>query len=99
MAARRVVEETGSLPIPPYLQDAHYKAAADLGRGIGYEYAHSYEEHYAGQPCLPETLRGTELYQPSNNGYERHIREHMAHLTGDRRYTGEEELQPRDVER
>ena len=99
MAARRVVEETGSLPIPPYLQDAHYKAAADLGRGIGYEYAHSYEEHYAGQPCLPKTLRGTELYQPSNNGYERHIREHMAHLTGDRRYTGEEELQPRDVER
>jgi putative ATPase len=99
MAAKRVVEETGSLPIPPYLQDAHYKAAADLGRGIGYEYAHSYEEHYAGQPCLPEALRGTELYQPSNNGYERHIREHMAHLTGDRRYTEEEELQPRDVER
>jgi replication-associated recombination protein RarA len=58
MAARRTVRETGSLPIPGYLQDAHYKGAQDLGRGIGYRYAHDYEQHYAGQPLLPEKLRG-----------------------------------------
>ena len=89
-AARKLVQETGDLPIPPYLQDAHYRAAGDLGRGIGYEYAHDYEEHYAGQPCLPEKLRGTRLYQPSENGYEQKIRERMAHLTGDPRYTQHE---------
>ena len=94
-AARRVVQETGSLPIPPYLQDAHYQAAAGLGRGIDYQYAHSYEEHYAGQPCLPETLRGRILYQPSDNGYESCIRERMARLTKDARYTQKETLQPR----
>ena len=95
-AARKLVQETGDLPIPPYLQDTHYQAASKLGRGIGYQYAHIYEEHYAGQPCLPEKLRGIRLYQPSENGYEQKIRERMAHLTGDPRYTEKEESLPRD---
>jgi putative ATPase len=38
--ARREVQNSGSLPIPPYLQDAHYRGAGTLGRGIGYKYAH-----------------------------------------------------------
>ncbi len=94
-AARQAVQETGSLPIPPYLQDAHYRAASALGRGIGYQYAHAYEAHYAGQPCLPTALRDRQFYLPSDNGYEKVIRQHMAQLTGDSRYTGQEELLPR----
>ena len=95
-AARKLVQQTGDLPILPYLQDAHYQAASNLGRGIGYEYAHSYEEHYAGQPCLPEELRGQKLYVPSENGYEKEIRRRMAGLTGDPRYTEAEKLLDRD---
>ena len=95
MAARRAVRETGSLPIPGYLQDAHYKGAQGLGRGIGYQYAHDYESHYAGQPMLPERLRGEKFYVPSDNGYEKKIREHMASLTKDTRYTDPERLLPR----
>lgn len=95
-AARKLVQQTGDLPIPPYLQDAHYQAASNLGRGIGYEYAHSYEEHYAGQPCLPEALRDQKLYNPSENGYEKEIRRRMAGLTGDPRYTEPEKLLDRD---
>ena len=34
------VERSGNLPIPPHLQDAHYKSAAKLGHGSGYLYAH-----------------------------------------------------------
>jgi putative ATPase len=96
MAARRIVQETGSLPIPGYLQDAHYKGAAGLGRGLGYQYAHEYEDHYAGQPLLPEKLRGTAFYQPSDNGYEKTIRKHMSSLTGDEKYTRPEQLLPRE---
>ena len=94
-AARRSVRETGSPAIPGYLQDAHYRGAGELGRGIGYMYAHEYEGHYAGQPMLPETLRGERFYVPSGNGYERKIREHMAALTGDPRYSEPEALLPR----
>ena len=95
-AARHTVQQTGSLPIPGYLQDAHYKGAPELGRGFGYQYAHMYEDHYAGQPLLPEQLRGTKFYQPSENGYEKKIREHMASLTGDDKYIRPEQLLKRE---
>ena len=96
MAARNTVQQTGSLPIPGYLQDAHYKGAPELGRGLGYQYAHMYEDHYAGQPLLPEKLRGAKFYQPSENGYEKKIREHMSALTGDDKYIRPEQLLKRE---
>jgi putative ATPase len=95
-AAMREVERSGNLPIPSYLQDAHYKGSASLGRGIGYQYAHVYRDHYAGQPNLPEALRDRDFYLPSENGYEKRIRERMAYLTGRTKYTESEELQERE---
>ena len=92
--ARREVQNSGSLPIPPYLQDAHYRGAGTLGRGIGYKYAHDYENHYAGQPMLPDQLQGRRFYRPSENGYEKTIRDHMAFITGDPSYTEPERLLP-----
>lgn len=97
--AMKLAEQTGSAKIPAYLQDAHYPGAGELGRGTGYEYAHLYREHYAGQPCLPEELRDRPesiLYRPSESGHERVIREHMYHLTGDDRYIADEQLKERD---
>ncbi len=94
--ANELNERYGNLPIPPYLQDAHYSHAKDLGHGIGYEYAHIYEGHYSGQPNLPEAIRGEELYQPSENGYEQRIRAHMSELTGKVKYARPEDLMPRD---
>ena len=78
--AMQTVEQTGSLPVPGHLQDAHYKGAAKLGRGTGYLYAHDYPEHYVKQQYLPYELNGKEFYRPSGNGYENKIREHMKHL-------------------
>ncbi|MBQ1291308.1 MAG: replication-associated recombination protein A [Lachnospiraceae bacterium] len=93
--ANKLNERYGNLPIPPYLQDAHYSHAKDLGHGIGYEYAHIYEGHYSGQPNLPEEIRDEQLYEPSENGYERRIREHMSKLTGKVKYAQPEDLMPR----
>ncbi len=95
-AAEKEVDRSGDLPIPPYLQDAHYSHAKDLGHGIGYEYAHDYREHYAGQQYLPDAIRDISLYQPSENGYEKMIRAHMSHLTGQAKYTEKEQLKERD---
>mgnify|MGYP004692331557 CR=1 FL=1 len=78
--AMQTVEQTGSLPVPGHLQDAHYKGASKLGRGTGYLYAHDYPEHYVKQQYLPYELNGKEFYRPSGNGYENKIREHMKHL-------------------
>ncbi len=78
--AVRTVEETGNLPIPPHLQDAHYKGAAKLGHGLDYKYAHEYPNHYVVQQYLPYELSGKEFYRPTGNGYEQKIREHMRRI-------------------
>lgn len=79
-AAMQEVERTGNLAIPTHLQDAHYKGAAKLGHGTGYKYAHNYPNHYVEQQYLPYELSGREFYQPSGNGYEVKIREHMKRI-------------------
>ena len=75
--AQSAVRETGNLPVPVHLQDAHYKGAAKLGHGIGYKYAHDYKNNYVKQQYLPYELSGKEFYRPSDNGYEVKIKEHM----------------------
>jgi putative ATPase len=79
-AANREVEQSGNLPIPAHLQDAHYKGAAKLGHGTGYKYAHDYPNNYVEQQYLPYELRGREFYRPGGNGYEQKIREHMQRI-------------------
>lgn len=78
--AMRTVEQTGSLPVPVHLQDAHYKGAAKLGHGGGYKYAHDYPNHYVNQQYLPYELSGKEFYRPDGSGYEQKIREHMRRI-------------------
>jgi len=71
------VKETGNLPVPTHLMDAHYKGASKLGHGIGYKYAHDYKNNYVKQQYLPYELNDVKFYRPSDNGYEQKIKEHM----------------------
>lgn len=61
--AQNLVMETGNLPIPKHLQDAHYKGAKDLNRGIGYKYPHDYKGHYVKQQYLPDEIIDKEFYK------------------------------------
>ena len=79
-AANEEVRRSGNLPVPTHLQDAHYKGAAKLGHGTGYKYAHDYPNHYVEQQYLPYELKGKTFYEPSWNGYEAKIREHMKRI-------------------
>ena len=94
--AMDTVARTGSLPIPPYLQDAHYGGASKMGRGIGYQYAHLYKDHYSGQQYLPDALKDSSFYEPSENGYEEQIRRRLGQLTGKEKYFREESLRERE---
>jgi len=71
------VRTSGSLPVPPHLQDAHYKGAAKLGRGTGYKYAHDFPNHYVEQQYLPYELDGREFFRPDGQGYEVKIKDHF----------------------
>ena len=63
--------------MPNHLKDAHYKSAGKLGHGNGYKYAHDYPNHYVEQQYLPDELVGRKFYVPSENGYEKNIREYF----------------------
>lgn len=75
--AMKVVNEQKISGVPAHLQDAHYKGAQKLGRGIGYKYAHDYKNNYVKQQYLPDELAGMRFYNPTQNGYEKVITEHM----------------------
>ena len=69
------VERTGDLPIPTPLMDTHYKGAVKLGHGIGYKYPHDYENNYVDQQYLPDEIKDRKYYHPSDNGYEKDIKD------------------------
>ena len=66
--------------VPAYLRDAHYGGAANMGRGIGYKYAHDYPNHYVEQQYLPDEIKDERFYHPSDNGHEKDIKEWMNFL-------------------
>lgn len=72
-----IMKDSKTASIPVHLQDAHYKGASKLGHGQGYQYAHNYPNHYVKQQYLPDGLEDIILYEPTSNGYEKQIKEHM----------------------
>jgi len=78
--AMKTVADMRTMPVPAHLQDKHYKGAEKLGHGLGYKYAHDYPNHYVTQQYLPDGMEGMRFYEPSENGYEKKIKEHMAFI-------------------
>ena len=77
-ATRAVKEQKATVPV--HLQDSHYKGAAKLGHGIGYEYAHDFPKHFSRQQYLPDEIKDKVFYRASDNGYEKQIKKHMEWL-------------------
>ncbi len=78
--AMKIVNKTGNLPVPPYLQDSSYKSASKLGRGVGYKYAHNYPNHWAMQQYLPDEIRNVPIYEPNDIGYEKTIKDYFRRI-------------------
>ncbi|MBR1820893.1 MAG: replication-associated recombination protein A [Clostridia bacterium] len=65
----------GYEPVPVHLRDTHYKGAARLGYGEGYKYPHDFPGHYVAERYAPVEAQGMPYYVPSEQGFEREIRE------------------------
>lgn len=66
--------------VPPQLRDAHYSSAAELGHGVGYQYAHDAPFAVAAQRYLPDELQGSRYYRPTDHGSESAMAERLRHL-------------------
>ncbi len=82
--AFRDAEHAYQVPVPVHLRDTSYSGADKLGNGKGYKYPHEFARHYTPQQYLPDNLAGTVYYRPSDEGYEKKIKE-------TRRYMGRKE--------
>jgi putative ATPase len=76
------VKSRPASPVPPHLRDAHYRSAARIGHGVGYEYPHDDPAGWVDQDYLPSDLAGTHYYQPSEHGEEAEIAERLRRRQG-----------------
>ena len=61
--------------VPYHLRNAAFRGADKLGYGKGYKYPHDYEKNYVDQQYMPDLLIGQKYYEPTNNGYEKKIKD------------------------
>ncbi|WP_313232846.1 replication-associated recombination protein A [Tissierella praeacuta] len=63
--------------VPTHLKDGSYPGAKNLGNGIGYKYPHDYEGAFVQQQYLPTEFIDKKYYVPTENGYEKEIKERL----------------------
>ena len=73
-AARAAVLEQGPLPVPLKLRNAPTPLMKSMGYSGGYKYPHNFAGNYVTEEYLPDALRGSRFYQPSDNGEEAAIK-------------------------
>lgn len=70
--------------IPIHIKDAHYNGASNLGRGIEYKYPHDYKNNYVKQQYLPDSIKNSVYYIPSENKTEKNIKNYLDHLNSNK---------------
>lgn len=77
-AALNDIENIDTGTVPMWLRNAPAKGMKELGYSKGYKYAHNYEGNYVEMQFLPDKIKDRIYYKPTNNGYERKVREWMS---------------------
>ena len=60
--------------VPPYLKDNSFGSKEDKQNSKAYKYPHNYGG-YVEQQYLPDSIKDRVYYEPSNNGYEKEVKE------------------------
>jgi putative ATPase len=80
-ATSEAIEQKGALPVPKKLRNAVTGLMRREGYAEGYRYAHDFEGHVVpGETYLPDELAGARFYEPTDEGFEKNIRERLARI-------------------
>lgn len=82
--ARELVEKTKTVPIPLHLRSSKTALSKSLGYGEGYKYPHNFATGWTEQEYLPVEIKDEVLYEPTQRGFEKNIREYLAWMKGQR---------------
>jgi putative ATPase len=78
--AQSDLQTTQAEPVPLHLRNPVTGLMRHLGYGRGYQYAHNTEEKITDMPCLPESLLGRTYYRPTDQGFERRLRQRLEEI-------------------
>ncbi len=80
-AARALIKQDGTRPVPMHLRNAPTQLMKQLDYGKGYRYAHDEEGGFAaGESYWPEGMQAPDFYRPVRRGLEIRIAERLDEL-------------------
>ena len=74
---KRDAQETLAEPVPLHLRNAVTGLMSNVGYGKGYQYAHHAPERLTEMQCLPDNLKGRHYYRPTDEGFEKRLKEKL----------------------
>ncbi len=78
--ANAIIETTVAEPVPLHLRNAPTRLMKEMGYGKGYQHAHKLSDAIADMICMPSSLAGSVLYEPTDRGFEQRLRERLEWL-------------------
>lgn len=82
--ALQIVRQTGNQPVPLHLRNAPTEMMKDLDYASGYKYSHDYPGHFVVQQFMPDSLRGTRIWEAQHSPSEDKLYRRMVECWGDR---------------
>ncbi len=79
-AALEAVSKHTTEPVPMQLRNASTRSMKQWGYGEGYQHAHKFDDAMNSMECLPDNLRGTIFYHPTDRGLEQRIAQRLAEI-------------------
>ncbi len=70
-------QKTVAEPVPLHLRNPVTGLMSNLGYGKGYQYAHDAPDKLTDMSCLPANLQGRRYYHPTDEGFEKKLREKL----------------------
>jgi putative ATPase len=71
-------QKTLAQPVPLHLRNPVTGLMANQGYGKGYQYAHNAPDRLTDMQCLPENLKDRHYYRPTDQGFEKRLKEKLA---------------------
>lgn len=79
--AKELAKATSDLDVPFHLKNATSSITKELGHGAEYRYAHNEDNAFAAGECyLPPEIADTQLYEPTDRGLEKQLKEKLNYL-------------------
>ena len=80
-AIQDLIKHSAAYPVPPVMRSREHASASKIGSGKGYRYPHDEPGAIAhGQQYLPDAIKDLSWYEPSDYGFEEHIKERLERI-------------------